>query len=496
MQERKNKTKRVWKSTAENTYDNDTMDRPPTDKVAIAPAEHSACAAAPAPSHTGPRIDDLPAELLVMILHLIGALPHVRMVCASWRCAVDYLVSSGRCHRPTPQEYMGLLARRNSKEMIVWARAQGCPWDAKACIEAALAGHLDLLQWLLVNNCPSGTLTWTPTDEWRLMPGTSARRAPRWVWHGALYRGRTDVVQWLLVSENEWPRDACDHAAAGGQTTALLMAREAGCPWSAETCCEAARGGHLGTLQWLVAKGCPWNEDVLRHSLRAGHPHVAEWAIEHGCPVDSTIIGWAMASGSLGVVQTLRRLGHEWGYSARNATRRGHLDVLKWAVANGCPLDGTACDEAAAGGRLEVLEWLRTSGCPWGVRTCAFAAREGHLDILKWLVASGCPWDSSVCSCAASGGRLDILQWARANGCPWNEWTCEAARRHPDILQWARANGCPWDKNMCLSAAQGGALGVLQWARANGCPWDRQKCLAGAERYYPEVADWIAAQPE
>jgi len=51
---------------------------------------------------------------------------------------------------------------------------------------------------------------------------------------------------------------------------------------------------------------------------------------------------------------------------------------------------------------------------------CASAARGGHLEVVQWAHANGCPWDEQTCARAAGGGRLAVLQWARANGCPWD----------------------------------------------------------------------------
>mmetsp|Transcript_15679 Transcript_15679/g.35307 ORF Transcript_15679/g.35307 Transcript_15679/m.35307 type:complete len:105 (-) Transcript_15679:63-377(-) len=78
-------------------------------------------------------------------------------------------------------------------------------------------------------------------------------------------------------------------------------------------------------------------------------------------------------------------------------------------------------------------------------RTCTYAPTEGHLEILKWARAHGCPWDESTCSLASDGGHLEILKWARAQGCPWDEDTCHFAldRGHKTVYQWAVENGCP-----------------------------------------------------
>ena len=114
-----------------------------------------------------------------------------------------------------------------------------------------------------------------------------------------------------------------------------------------------------------------------------------------------------------------------------------------------------ACAGAALGGHLAVLQWVRAQGCPWDKWTCAWAAEKGHLAVLQWARAQGCPWDEKTCSSAAENGHLAVLQWARAQGCPWNKWTCILAAQAGQLaaLQWARAQGCPWDEETCTEAA-------------------------------------------
>ena len=46
-----------------------------------------------------------------------------------------------------------------------------------------------------------------------------------------------------------------------------------------------------------------------------------------------------------------------------------------------------------------------------------FAAENGHLEVLKWARAKGCPWDDNTCAWAALNGHFEVLEWAEANGC-------------------------------------------------------------------------------
>ena len=61
--------------------------------------------------------------------------------------------------------------------------------------------------------------------------------------------------------------------------------------------------------------------------------------------------------------------------------------MVKYCVANECPIDEYACAWAAAQGHLEVLKYLREEvKAPWDWRTAAWAAVNGHLHILEYLV--------------------------------------------------------------------------------------------------------------
>ena len=174
------------------------------------------------------------------------------------------------------------------------------------------------------------------------------------------------------------------------------------------------------------------------------------------------------------------------------AAEGGHLEVLRWARANGCPWSHMTCKAAARSGHLEVRKWMRANGCPWNTETCSGAAEGGHLEVLKWARENGCPWNELTCMFAAKEGHLEVLQWARANGCQWNTNTClfAASGGQLEVLQWARANGCGWDKGTCRAAAQSGHLEMLQWACANGCPWDEQTCTFAAREGHREVFEW------
>ena len=158
------------------------------------------------------------------------------------------------------------------------------------------------------------------------------------------------------------------------------------------------------------------------------------------------------------------------------AARRGYLEVFEKYWSKG-PQEKLSklwaketCGWAAFGGHLEVMKWLRAKGCPWGTRTSAGAARGGRLEVLQWMRDQypPCPWDSDICYFTAREGHLDVLRWMRSQGCPWHDRApCAAAKGgHLKVLIWLIKEGCPYDKSKCReAAARGGecARKVLEW---------------------------------
>ena len=85
--------------------------------------------------------------------------------------------------------------------------ANGCPWSEFTCSEAALGGHLKLLQWTRTNGFP-------------------------------------------------WDRFTCTGAAKGGHLKLLQWERANGCPWDQRECAIVARRKrHYELMSWIKSEG-------------------------------------------------------------------------------------------------------------------------------------------------------------------------------------------------------------------------------------------------
>ena len=130
------------------------------------------------------------------------------------------------------------------------------------------------------------------------------------------------------------------------------------------------------------------------------------------------------------------------------AARQGNLEMVKYCVANQCPIITGACASAAESGHLEVLKYLREEvKAPWDYDTAYLAAGSGHLHILEYLVERKYDTYSELaCQCAAKYGHLDCLKYLHETAkAPWNSWVVFWAQRNnqPECLQYLLDNNCP-----------------------------------------------------
>ena len=139
----------------------------------------------------------------------------------------------------------------------------------------------------------------------------------------------------------------------------------------------------------------------------------------------------------------------KWNVGTINqAAYNGDLEMVKYCVANKCPIDWRACARAAENGHLEVLKYLREEEvkAPWGSTTACWAAQNGHLHILEYLVDRKFAFSTSACQAAAVHGHLDCLKYLHETAkWPWDYRAVREAHenKHPECVQYLLDKNCP-----------------------------------------------------
>jgi len=136
----------------------------------------------------------------------------------------------------------------------------------------------------------------------------------------------------------------------------------------------------------------------------------------------------------------------EW--TSNEAAEQGNLEMIKYCVANECPITEFTCACAAKYGQLECLKYLHEEvKAPWNWNTAEWAASKGHLHVLEYLFERKYDkFDSWACKYAAMYGHLECLKFLHETAkAPWDSDAVRKAHKynHVECVQYLLDNDCP-----------------------------------------------------
>lgn len=222
-----------------------------------------------------------------------------------------------------------------------------------------------------------------------------------------------------------------------------------------------------------------------------------------------------------------------------------NIDILEWALKNGCSGKNIICCMAASLGNVEILDWAITRSFPLDFKSKSItedvlsmyklghfdrnrifegknvkkserirmlqenfrngtihlfksvpcAARNGHIRVLEWAKKRFHYCGIEEIRAGIVGNRMHVLEWIMKNGCVGIDKkdyvTCSLATgERLEILQWLRKNGWNWNERVCSGAARKGDLETLKWAIDSGCPWNNEICHDAALGGHLEILKW------
>ena len=308
------------------------------------------------------------------------------------------------------------VAKKNKLELLRWAREEKkCEWDTGTIITVAAKGNMEMLKYCVANECP--------VDEYACAIAAS--------------NGSLECLKYLHeTAKAPWDYETAEEAAYSGHLHILeyLVERKFD-EYNTRACSCAAIDGHLDCLKYLheTAKA-PWGSDAVREAREHNHPECLQYLRDNDCPLP---VGWWYDED-----------GTLFGEATINAAAKdGDLEMVKYCVANQCPMNEYACAYAAENDQLECLKYLHeTAKAPWDGSTSEWAARNGHLRILEYLFERGYDEFLWAVTSAATNGHLDCLKFLcdTAQG-GWASLDVKEAHKynHSECLQYLLDNGCP-----------------------------------------------------
>ena len=188
----------------------------------------------------------------------------------------------------------------------------------------------------------------------------------------------------------------------------------------------------------------------------------------------------------------------EWDvWTIYTAAEQGNWEMVKYCVANKCPIHIHACAYAAKSGNLEMLKYLRKKKAPWDSDTASWAAAKGHLHIFEYLVERKYnKYDEWACANAAEFGHLDCLKYLHETAkAPWDFWTAAWAARngHLHILEYlVERKYDKYNKWACAWAARDGHLDCLEYLHETAkWPWDYEAVQRAHENKQTECLQYL-----
>jgi hypothetical protein len=228
-------------------------------------------------------------------------------------------------------------------EVLKYAHKNGYQWNKYTYSNASLNGHLEVLKWLHslsskedIEDKPQTLSSPLVTIEFA---GLHKNNCPwnEWTCANAALNGHLEVLEWLHKNGWPWDEETCSSAALNGHFEVLKYLHDNGCPWDTYICASAALNGHLEILKWARENGCPWDASTCSNAAKKGHLNVLKYARVGGCPWDSMVCYYAALNGNLEMLKYAHENGCPFDeYTSTNAASNGHLEVLKYVHENGC----------------------------------------------------------------------------------------------------------------------------------------------------------------
>jgi hypothetical protein len=231
----------------------------------------------------GAPIDRLPDEVLVLAFSFLPCLELRRAVsaaCRRWRAIVQDERTVRSCIRGSRRKFRicAAAARAGHARCLADAMARGRRWGPKAIKAAVVHGHPHIVRMFIETGyTPGPDMTRAAVRSRRLAMVRYLVEQERCpfdddVVEDAACAGDIELLMYLLGARDVADRSSViEQAMYSGRLDMVKELRRRGFAWSTGACAWAARGGRLACLRYAHEDGCPWDESTPAQAAGGGH---------------------------------------------------------------------------------------------------------------------------------------------------------------------------------------------------------------------------------
>ena len=167
-------------------------------------------------------------------------------------------------------------------------------------------------------------------------------------------------------------------------------------------------------LKWAKIQKCPLGENVTSWAIFLKNNEMFFWAIKNGFKLHKDDSKYAAEVGNLEILEWFVKSKRNIKSPAHiKAIEKQSLEVVKWlrenTKYNWCA--GTTL-AAARSGKLDILKWLIEQNIPFHRDFLIVATERGDLEMIQYAVANGCVFEENkIVELALRTKHSHIIEW-------------------------------------------------------------------------------------
>ena len=226
----------------------------------------------------------------VKYLHGVGKIASNTTTAMKAACLFNQLEILTFLHEagyPWHRHCLNAAAETGSLECLQYAVSHSdLPLIPPVINTAAKEGHVDVVKYLLQQNCPSDeSLLMYAIEGGHLSVLTLLHKAGfelnSNVFDAAVVFGQVEILRYLHSHHCPWDASAMDGAVTHDQVSCVEYLREIGCAWSADTMCLAVYNSNVDMVRYLHAHGCPWSIECYKVAIQRNYSDMLAFLHDH-----------------------------------------------------------------------------------------------------------------------------------------------------------------------------------------------------------------------